>query len=113
LLPSKPKKKALQLIAEFNGREVCTSGYDNIVAVFETSEMALQCAREIQKEFLNRQNISGPEMLEIMFTMGISVGQPLTETEGFFVEAIRTSQRLCFIAGKNEIITSNQPNRYH
>jgi hypothetical protein len=65
--------------------------------------MALQCAREIQKEFLNRQNISGPEMLEIMFTMGISVGQPLTETEGFFVEAIRTSQRLCFIAGENEL----------
>jgi len=105
-LPSEPKKKALQLIAEYSGKEVRTNGYDNIVAVFEVPEKALKCAREIQKEFLNRKDNSCPEMVEIMFTMGISVGQPLTETEGFFVEAIRTSRRLCFIAGENEIIAS-------
>jgi len=105
-LPSKPKKKALQRIAEYSGKEVRTSGYDNIVAVFETPENALQCAREIQREFLSKHYNADPEIVENIFTIGISVGQPLTGTEGFFVEAIRTSQRLCFIAGNNEIITS-------
>lgn len=105
-LPSRPKKQALQRIAEFSGKEVRISGYERIVAVFETPEKALQCASDIQKDFLTDGIHSGPDALEIIFTMGISVGQPLTEAEGFFVEAIRTSRRLCFIAGENEIIIS-------
>ena len=37
--------------------------------------------------------------------MGISAGQPVTEKEGS-EKAIQMSQRLCFIAGDNEIIIS-------
>lgn len=105
-LPSNPKRKALQRITEFSGKEVQTSSFDIIVAVFETPEKVLQCARAIQDEFLNDRGNSDPKAVAIMFTMGISVGKPLTEKEGFFVEAIRMSQRFCFMAGENEIITS-------
>lgn len=105
-LPVKPKNRALQWISEYNGKEVRPSGFDSIVAVFETPEKVLQCAHKIQKEFLKDHGNSDPDRVDIMFNMGISVGQPLTEKEGFFVEAIRMSQRLCLIAGENEIITS-------
>lgn len=105
-LPEKAKNKALQCIAEYNGKEVRTSGFDSIVAVFKTPEKVLRCAHEIQKELLEGHRNSGPDSVDVIFNMGISVGQPLTKKEGFFVEAIRMSKRLCLIAGENEIITS-------
>lgn len=105
-LPKNQKNQALQLIAEYKGKEVRTSGFDSIIAVFETPENVLQCAHQIQKVFLQDHGNSDPETVDIIFNMGITVGQPLTEKEGFFVEAIRTSRRLCLIAGANEIITS-------
>lgn len=105
-LPKVPKKLALQTVNEFSGKEVRTAGYDCIVAVFETAEKVLQCAHEIQKKLLKSNVDSAPGTNKISFNMGISVGQPLTETEGFFEEAIRMSQRLCLIAGDKEIMTS-------
>lgn len=105
-LPKKPKNNALKWIAETGGKEIRTSGFDSIVAVFETPENVVRCAHEIQKEFLNDQRHPNRETVEFTFNMGISVGQPLTEKEGFFAEAIRMSQRLCLIADENEIITT-------
>lgn len=105
-LPGKSKNKALKLISKFDGKEIRTSGFDNIIAVFKTPESALQCAHEIQSEFLRDGKNQNSETDDIVFTMGISVGEPLTEKEGFFVVAIRTSRRMCLIAGENEIITS-------
>jgi len=105
-LPTRPKSKALQLIDKYHGKEVRTCGFDSIVAVFETPENALRCAHNIHEEFLNVRRNPGAEAVDIIFNMGISVGQPVTEKEGFFVEAIRMSHQLCLIAGGNEIITS-------
>jgi AraC-like DNA-binding protein len=103
-LPLKPKKTAIQLIKVSNGKEVKTGGFHNIVAVFETPEKALNCAHDIQMEFLKYSKEDPDE--QILFNMGISVGQPLTEKEGFFEKAIQMSQRLCLIAGNKEIMTS-------
>lgn len=104
-LPKKPKSIALKVISEFDGKEVRTGGFDCIVAVFKNPENAIKCVHKIQQEFLNLRNEKKSKYNDFIFNMGISVGQPLTETEGFFVEAIRMSQRLCLIADKNEIIT--------
>jgi AraC-like DNA-binding protein len=103
-LPQTPKKIAIHTINAFDGKEVKTGGFHNIVAVFETPEKVLSCAYEIQKEFLKHSKENTHD--QILFTMGISVGQPLTEKEGFFVKAIQMSQRLCLIAGDKEIMTS-------
>jgi AraC-like DNA-binding protein len=103
-LPLKPKKIALQTIGALEGKEVKTGGFHNIVSVFETPEKVLCCAHEIQKEFLEYQKEDTND--QIIFNMGISVGQPLTEKEGFFVKAIQMSKRLCLIAGDKEIMTS-------
>jgi AraC-like DNA-binding protein len=105
-LPKKPKNKALKLIAECNGKIIKTAGFDTIIAIFENPDNVLRCAHEIQKEFLQLQKNTDQLLDDILFNMGISVGQPVTENEGFFEKAIQMSQRLCFIAGDNEIIIS-------
>ncbi len=103
--PKEPIKIAQHIISEFDGKEVRTEGYDSIIAVFKIPENALRCAHKIQDEFLKYRKVKSPDKDDFAFNMGISVGQPLTEREGFFVEAIRMSHRLCLIAGENEIIT--------
>jgi AraC-like DNA-binding protein len=102
-LPKVPKKKALQLINECDGKKIKTTGFDNIIAVFDTPEKVLKCALEIQKEFLTYQK---EQKIDILFNMGISVGQPLTEKEGFFEKAIQISRKLCLVANDKEIIIS-------
>lgn len=105
-LPKKPKTRALQIIADYGGQQVRTDGFDKIIAIFETPGNVLRCAHEIQTEFLSYRNGQDTGTDNITFNMGISVGQPLTEQEGFFVEAIRMSRRLCLIGEDSEIITS-------
>lgn len=105
-LPQKPKNKALQIIEEYDGKKIKMPGFDTLIAVFKIPEKVIRCAHEIQKEFLKYKNNPNPESENISFNMGISVGQPLTEKEGFFEKAIQMSQRLCFIAGENQIIIS-------
>lgn len=105
-LPVNQKNIALQWIAEYRGKEVRTNNFDSIIAVFETPENVLQCACKIQKSFLHERGNTDSEHVHVIFSMGISVGLPLTEKEGFFVEALRMSRHLCLIGGENEIITS-------
>ena len=105
-LPKLQKNTALQIIDDCEGKEVRTASFDNIVAVFETPERVLRCAHEIQLTFLN-YNCSSPSVNdEVLFQMGISVGQPLTEKDGFFEQVIKWSRRMCLIAGDKEIIAS-------
>lgn len=105
-LPKIPKKRALHIIEKCEGKKIKTSGFDNIIAVFNIPEKVLRCAHEIQKELLAYQNDPGPLKTDILFNMGISVGQPLTEKEGFFEKAIQMSRRLCMVAIDKEIIVS-------
>lgn len=102
-LPKKPIKKALGLIKEYGGKDTGRAVYDCIVAVFKDPARALKCAHAIQQEYLKYRVIPSED---ITFTMGISIGQPLTGKDGFFTKAIQRSQRLCLIAGDKEIITS-------
>ncbi len=105
-LPKVPKNKALQVIYECDGKEIKKEGFDSIVAVFETPEKILKCAHTIQKEFLRNHSTPDSGNAIVSFNMGISAGQPVTETEGFFEKAIQLSKRLCLIAGDKEITTS-------
>lgn len=105
-LPKLPKEKAIQLIYQCDGKEIRNKGFDFIVAVFETPEKVLECAHLIQKDFIKNYNAPGSKNGTITFNMGISAGQPVTESEGFFEKAIQLSNRLCLIAGDKEITTS-------
>ena len=100
-LPKLPRQKALQQVADHGGNIVETLSYDCLTAVFCDAETALKCAHKIREDFL--ELLSGPE--DFSFTMGISIGKPLTETSGFFTEGIEMSRRLCLIATDKEILT--------
>lgn len=105
-LPKKPQERALRVIDGFGGNKVKTGDYDFLIAVFKAPENAFECACEIQKEFISYRTSNALDRYNITFNMGISVGQPLTETEGFFVKATQMSRRMCLIAGNREIIIS-------
>jgi len=103
-LPLQPKNIALKIIESSGGKEVKTGEFLNIIAVFNTPAKVLRCAGKIQQQFSKYLKENSNDL--ITFNMGISVGQPLTEKEGFFVKAIQTSQMFCLIAGDKEVITS-------
>jgi AraC-like DNA-binding protein len=105
-LPKRPKNKALHIIDDCDGKIIKTPSFDTIIAIFKNPKKVLRSAQDIQRELVKYQNEPAVEIDDISFNMGISVGKPVTESEGFFEEAIRMSQRLCFIAGENEIITT-------
>ena len=105
-LPKIPKDKALRFIYECDGKEIKKEGFDSIIAVFETPDQILKCAHSIKKEFLKNHSAHDSEHGNISFNMGISAGQPLTGSEGFFERAIQLSKRLCLIAGDTEIFTT-------
>jgi hypothetical protein len=79
---------------------------DNIVAVFDASIDAVRCAMEIQRELLTRLS-DDDDAWNITFRIGLSAGQPLTETSDFFEEAVRLAHRICNIAGENQVLLSS------
>jgi hypothetical protein len=50
------QKSGHGLVRYEDGKELSTSGYDSIIAVFKIPENALRCTYKIQKEFLNLRN---------------------------------------------------------
>jgi hypothetical protein len=80
-LPTIPIKTALSIIEKHGGKEVGTAGYDCIIAVFKDAVNSLDCAHEVQQEYLKSREIPGGD--DFTFNMGISIGQPLTGTDGF------------------------------
>lgn len=105
-LPKELKEVALRLIDECGGKEAGTSELNYLLAVFKDAKTALKCAYHIQQEFykLKKNHVSE----NFKFHIGLSIGEPLTEKEGFFTEAIRRCQRFCLIAADNEVVTSSE-----
>lgn len=106
-LPKKPKRLAIDRISSYRGRILKSHGYDCLIAVFGTAEAALECGYEIQKELGRRASGPDAEGWDSTISMAISVGQPLTEKDGFFARAIQNGRRLCLIGSHKELVISN------
>lgn len=106
-LPKKPKRLAIDRISSYKGRILKSHGYDCLIAVFGTAEAALECGYEIQKEVASRAMAHDSDGWDSTISMAISVGQPVTENDGFFVRAMQTGRRLCLIGSHNELVISN------
>ncbi len=105
-LPNIPRGKAIELINRFDGQVIPAKAFDCVIGTFISPKAALKAAYAIQKLFDQK---SGKELLNtwnIKYNMGISIGQPLTEEEGFFEKAVQVSYRLCQIAEHREILVS-------
>jgi AraC-like DNA-binding protein len=88
-------------VSRHNGRRIKLSGDDVFVSVFDSPRETIQCAEEIQAEFLKKS-----ENESINFAIGLSAGQPVTENNEFIEETIRLAKRLCLVAEDSHIFVS-------
>lgn len=85
-------------IARNEGRTIELAGDDRLAGVFNSSSQALRCAEDIGKQL---------EDAGLIFSIGLSTGEPVTEEKGFIEEAIRMAKNLCYLAGDNQIVMSS------
>ena len=104
--PAAAKDFALCCISRFHGREVTWLHDDSLVAVFDNSVDVVNCALALQKELSMRRNDIANDEWNIIFRIGLSSGQPLTETGELFADTITAARRLSSIANDNEILIS-------
>jgi AraC-like DNA-binding protein len=97
----------LEKVAASHGREINWTADDSIISVFNSSANAVRCALEIQKELLAAQLDVESKNFRFNFRIGLSAGQPVTENDEFFGEAIKLACRLCNLAPTNELLISS------
>ncbi|MEX2234591.1 MAG: nickel-binding protein [Cyclobacteriaceae bacterium] len=98
--PVKARKLVLQKIDQFNGRKVKWVTDDSLTGVFNDVTQAVRCARCIRNELL----ANNPK---VVFRVGLSVGQPVTENGEFFTNALTLAHRISNIALENQILISS------
>ncbi|NGP75849.1 DUF4242 domain-containing protein [Balneolaceae bacterium YR4-1] len=103
-LPHKPIKYAEQLILKNNGTVVNQLSFDRLIAVFNTPESCLLCAKEIQEEFLSHKEKYASNEWNFRFTMGLCIGEPVTNTDDrIFQKALNQSMWYGKIAENGKI----------
>lgn len=102
----KARQLALDYISHYEGNEVKVESDDSIVAVFKKSMNAVSCAVEIKNKFKEKISNEDDAEWDMLFKMGLSGGQPLTEEEGFFESVLQVGRRLSLIAENQEILAS-------
>jgi AraC-like DNA-binding protein len=106
--PHAAKRMALSHISEFGGREVTWLYDDSLVSVFDSTQTAVRCAIGLQKSLCKHRTDNNNHEWNIVFRMGLSAGQPLTENGDLFSETIKLARRLCSVANPNELILSTR-----
>jgi AraC-like DNA-binding protein len=69
------------------------------MGVFSASADALECAQALQFELKHEQDVN--------FKIGLGAGKPLTGDRDFFEQAIKIVQRLCWLAGEQQVMVSS------
>lgn len=104
-----PETVTLQIIQRNNGRIIQQSHGDAILASFYTPESIVNTAVGIKKELLKQKDSLKDNEDKIMFSMGISVGQPVMNTDKvIFENAVKQSYALSRIAVNNGILTTTE-----
>lgn len=92
-------------ISEHKGREVETGG-NGMLASFTSIVRAVDCAKKIQQEFKRYNDSVQGEGLHI--SVALNIGMPVTDRPHFFEEGVQLVQRLCYLAGPEEIMVSSE-----
>ncbi|NIV98634.1 helix-turn-helix domain-containing protein, partial [Candidatus Saccharibacteria bacterium] len=91
-------------IKRYEGREVQHTG-DGFMASFASVSNCVKCALDIQEHFKeHNRHASG---FQVDMAIGLSAGDPVTEKDYFFGEAIQLAKRLGYIAGEGQILMSS------
>jgi AraC-like DNA-binding protein len=104
-IPQRPKSLIRRIINKNQGSVIENISHDNIISVYKSSRMAVNCALRIQKE-LTMQLGTDPR-LHLSLKIGIAAGQPLTEHDGFYEETIRKARYVTRFTGDGRIKVSS------
>lgn len=86
------------IVKRSGGRIVNRPGHRKTI-VFTTGAPAIECATNILQTI---QNMPGKEV-----RIGISAGEPVTDQQDIFADAIQLANRLCDIAQNNQVVISS------
>lgn len=91
-------------MATNGGRNVIIAGDDTYLLIFNSPASAFQCATSLRKRILAKnKKVPG---VSLSFRIALGGGQPVTENDGFFAEAIKLTRRLGILAPQNAILVS-------
>lgn len=90
-------------LARYSGREVKHLG-DGIMASFDSTPAAVECAKAIQRSF-ERYNRASAEPIHIR--IGMDCGEPIEDSHDFFGSTVQRASRVCSAAGPDQILVSN------
>lgn len=90
----------IQQVARFEGRPIEAAGDDALLSVYNSALQAVNSAKEMQRLLSSMDD-------EMMFSIGLSAGQPVTENNEFIEETIRRSRRLSYIADHGLVMVSS------
>lgn len=102
LTPLRARKIIAEKITTNSGREVKWEVDDGLIGVFDDTTDAVRCAIQINEALLQHKKADPP----IIFKIGISAAQPVTQDGNFFTEAIRLAHRLSITAADNQVLIS-------
>ncbi len=104
-LPDEPKKLVRRIIPVYQGRLIKSNDY--VMAAFTEADSAISCAIEIRRQLVKKLDSSKNSNWNIQFKIGLAGGQPVTKRDEFFELTVQLAQRLCLIAGENDIVISS------
>jgi Protein of unknown function (DUF4242)/Adenylate and Guanylate cyclase catalytic domain len=90
-------------LARYAGREVKHLG-DGVMASFDSTTAAVECAKAIQKSFA-RYNRASSEPIHIR--IGLDCGEPVEDSRDLFGSTVQRASRLCNAASTDQILVSN------
>ena len=98
------KLECIGIVEKYHGRDINQPEDDTFIGIFRTPEAALNCSLDLRQHILGAKGKTKSKSID--FKMGLCVGQPVTEDQGFFEEAVDLAEILCNIARVSEINTS-------
>ncbi|WP_112662330.1 nickel-binding protein [Microvirga flavescens] len=89
-------------LARHDGREVKHLG-DGIMASFESTVAAVECAKAIQSSF-ERYNRASAEPIHVR--IGLDCGEPVEDSHDLFGSTVQCASRMCSAAGSDQILVT-------
>ena len=98
------KLECIGIVEKYHGRDINQPEDDAFIGIFKTPESALNCSLDLRHLLLGSNRKT--KYKSINFKIGLCAGQPVTEDQGFFEEALNLTKILCSTARISEINTS-------
>ncbi|MCF8371725.1 MAG: DUF4242 domain-containing protein [Bacteroidales bacterium] len=99
----------MEKLEYFNGR-IVKQDSENMLVSFDSVSNAVNCAVQLQSIFRGFVRDNSPR--NIVLKIGLSSGVPVTGKKAIFEDSLKLSERMCFIANVDIIVSNEVKNLY-